>query len=161
MSPLTILDNIQIASPCEVDWAGMVGDDRTRFCSDCSKYVYNIAAMTAEEAKALIVEREGRLCLRIYKRHDGTVLTADCPVGVERISTVRRFRRVLALGLILPALVAAGVMASGSGNRRAKPFPTGPSVTWSQRIDWALDTLGFRSPTPPPTGGRFIAGDVY
>jgi hypothetical protein len=45
MSPLTILDDIQIASPCDANWAEMVGDDRTRFCSSCSKHVYNFASI--------------------------------------------------------------------------------------------------------------------
>lgn len=39
--------------------------------------------MTADEAKNLITDREGRLCIRLYKRADGTVLTKDCPVGLR------------------------------------------------------------------------------
>jgi hypothetical protein len=144
MSHLTILDNIRIASPCPADWAEMVGDDRTRFCGSCSKHVYNIASMTAEQATNLILENEGGLCLRIYKRADGTVLTADCPVGLRKITAGRRLRRVLAAGLVLPALVVAGVTAKGFGNGRIDPFPTGPGVTWDDRIDWALVTLGVR-----------------
>ena len=44
-----------------------------------------------EEAERLIAEREGRLCVRFYQRTDGTVLTADCEVGVRR----RRVRRLV------------------------------------------------------------------
>jgi hypothetical protein len=39
--------------------------------------------MTAAEAENLILTREGRLCIRLYKRADGTVLTMDCPVGLR------------------------------------------------------------------------------
>jgi hypothetical protein len=144
MSRSTILDQIRIASPCEADWNGMLGDDRTRFCSLCSKNVHNIAAMTAEEATALILEAEGKLCVQIYRRADGTVLTADCPVGLGRISAGRRLRRVVAMGLVLPALVVAGVTAKGIGKKRIEPFPSGPGVTWDDRVDWALVTLGIR-----------------
>jgi hypothetical protein len=144
MNSLTILDNIQIASPCGADWAKMAGDDRTRFCSDCSKHVYNIASMTAEEATSLIVETQGKLCIQIYRRHDGTVLTADCPVGLRKISAGRRLRRALAGGVVLPALAVAGVTAMGMSKRQIDPMPTGPNVTWDDRIDWALVTLGVR-----------------
>src|SRR5688572_18299741 len=82
---LGLLDSIQIASPCTASWEAMTGDDRSRFCSECRLSVYNIAAMTREEAEALIVEKEGRLCARIYRRADGTVLTRDCPVGLRAV----------------------------------------------------------------------------
>jgi hypothetical protein len=39
--------------------------------------------MTEEEALKLVEEREGRLCVRFYQREDGTVITRDCPVGME------------------------------------------------------------------------------
>jgi hypothetical protein len=81
MKPLDLLDSVTIASPCPAVWDAMQGDDRSRFCSTCQKNVYNFASMTAEEATALIVAREGKLCGRVYHRKDGTVLTADCPVG--------------------------------------------------------------------------------
>jgi hypothetical protein len=163
MSRLTILDDIRIASPCPAEWAEMEGDDRTRFCLSCSKHVYNISAMTAEEATNLIREREGRLCVRIYRRNDGTVLTADCPVGAQSRPR-RRLPKILALGLVVPALLFAAMASAGLGNRQVEPFPNGEGVTWDDCVNWALVTLGIR-PTPPPpppfTGGRFYAGDMY
>lgn len=62
----------------------MEGNDQVRFCGQCSLNVYNIAEMNLEDAENLIVEKEGRLCLRLYRRSDGTVLTKDCPVGVAQ-----------------------------------------------------------------------------
>jgi hypothetical protein len=59
----------------------MVGNDQHRFCSDCQKFVYNLSAMTATDAERLIRVKEGRLCAAFFRRADGTVLTADCPVG--------------------------------------------------------------------------------
>ena len=81
MEPLSVLNNLRIASPCPASWHAMRGDDRVRFCDSCSKSVYNLSDLTAAEATALIRESEGGLCLRLYRRADGTVLTADCPVG--------------------------------------------------------------------------------
>jgi hypothetical protein len=63
----------------------MKGDDRVRFCELCNLHVYNIAELTASEAKSLIANTEGRLCARLYRRSDGTVITKDCPVGLRAI----------------------------------------------------------------------------
>jgi hypothetical protein len=63
----------------------MYGDGRKRFCSECKLNVYNLSGMTRDEAEALIMNAEGRLCVRFYKRQDGTVITQDCPVGWARI----------------------------------------------------------------------------
>jgi hypothetical protein len=75
------LDMISVASPCHAEWDDMSGDDQARFCGQCSKHVYNLSAMTAGEAQDLIEMNEGKMCVRFYKRADGTMLTADCPVG--------------------------------------------------------------------------------
>ena len=75
------LNNVRIASPCHADWKEMYGDGRQRFCGDCKLNVYNLSGMTRDEAEALIMNAEGRLCVRFYKRADGSVITQDCPVG--------------------------------------------------------------------------------
>lgn len=75
------LDNISVASPCPANWDEMYGDDRKRFCGECKLNVYNLSGMTRRDAEDLIRNWEGRLCVRFYRRADGTVLTEDCPVG--------------------------------------------------------------------------------
>lgn len=75
------LGNIKVASPCSQDWNAMIGDERKRFCGSCQLNVYNLSGMTKDEAEQLILNSEGRLCVRFFKRTDGTVLTKDCPVG--------------------------------------------------------------------------------
>ncbi len=62
----------------------MDGDERVRFCRECNRNVYNLSAMTDAEARRVVAEREGRLCVRFYQRRDGTVLTSDCPVAQKR-----------------------------------------------------------------------------
>lgn len=100
---LPVLDDIRVAAPCPADWNQMVGDDRVRHCNECKLDVYNLSGMTREEAEALIAGRIGRLCVRFYRRSDGTILTADCPVGA-----IRRQRRRLV------AATAAGSVAAGA-----------------------------------------------
>ena len=79
------LDHIKIASPCRADWNEMIGDERKRFCSDCKLNVYNLSAMTRKEAENLLINSEGRLCVRFYRRADGTILTENCPVGWAKV----------------------------------------------------------------------------
>lgn len=86
MSRKTIpLEAIQVASPCDAAWDDMTGTERMRFCHLCQKTVYNLSAMTREQADKLIRQKEGRMCVRLYRRRDGTVLTGDCPVGLRAV----------------------------------------------------------------------------
>jgi hypothetical protein len=79
-----LLENIRIATPCNADWDDMAGDAQVRFCGKCEKNVYNLSEMSRADAEALVRDKEGRMCVRLYQRSDGTVLTSDCPVGVRR-----------------------------------------------------------------------------
>jgi hypothetical protein len=105
---LSLLDNLRVASPCSARWEDMKGDERIRFCASCEKHVYNLSAMRADEAEALLGQRDGSVCVRLYRREDGTVLTEDCPVGARK----KRVRRVIAAAAGAGAL-AAGALAVG------------------------------------------------
>ncbi|HEX8492290.1 MAG TPA: carboxypeptidase-like regulatory domain-containing protein [Pyrinomonadaceae bacterium] len=103
------LDRVRVASPCPASWEKMSGDDAVRFCDQCQLHVYNISQMTRQQAEALISQTEGRICARIYRRTDGTILTKDCPVGL------RAFRRRVArvAGAAITALLSLGASALG------------------------------------------------
>ncbi len=77
------LDNVRVAAPCSVDWERMIGNERIRFCAQCNLNVYNLSGMSRTEAEHLIARSEGRLCVRFYRRTDGTILTRNCPVGLR------------------------------------------------------------------------------
>lgn len=96
-----LLDDVRIASPCTASWDAMTGDDTVRFCGACKLNVYNLSNMTAADAAALVSRAEGRLCVRLYKRADGTMLTRDCPVGLR--AAIRRASR--AAGAALTAVL--------------------------------------------------------
>lgn len=102
----SFLHGIQIATPCNVSWDSMTGDERTRHCQSCQLSVYNIASMSTAEAEQLILQNEGRLCVRIFRRKDGTVITKDCPNGLRAIRD-RYYRGVAAVaGLVAIASVS-------------------------------------------------------
>ncbi|MBK8590254.1 MAG: hypothetical protein IPN77_14185 [Sandaracinaceae bacterium] len=100
---LPLLSQLRVASPCRESWEGMQGDDRVRHCGKCDKHVYNLSALSPPQAEALLREREGALCVRFYRRADGTVMTSDCPSGSGR----RRLQR-LAVAATLTVSAAAG-----------------------------------------------------
>jgi hypothetical protein len=106
------LDNIKIASPCGADWNKMYGSDKKRFCGEFKLNVYNVSEMTQEEAENFILRSEGRLCLRLFRRSDGTVITQNCPVGWARVrrraSLIYKAAAGLATGFI------AGIFGLGA-----------------------------------------------
>jgi hypothetical protein len=105
------LENIKIASPCKADWNEMLGDERKRFCGECQLNVYNLSGMRRVEAENLLIQSEGRVCVRFYKRADGTILTKDCPVGWQAIK--RRVSKTAAafVSLIFGLLSGLGINA--------------------------------------------------
>ena len=93
-------NQLRIASPCSVSWDSMEGDARKRHCGQCKLDVYNISEMTRAEIQDLLRGAKGRTCIQLFRRHDGTVLTRDCPARLRRI----RRAVVAAFALLIGAL---------------------------------------------------------
>lgn len=144
-----LLANVRIASPCSARWGHMAGDERARFCAECSKHVYNLSAMTAEAAAALIREKEGQLCARFYKRADGTVLTADCSVGAARGWT--RLKNLIWAGATAAIMAFAGVWRGQAAPGVGEPKPVKPATTNQPRVLMGDICVPPRvTNTPPP-----------
>ena len=107
-NPATI-DRLRIATPCPISWEQMTGDNRVRFCDHCRLNVYNISELSSIEAETLIASTEGRLCARLFRRADGTVLTKDCPVGLRAL----RRRVAKRTAAIFAAIVSLSGVALG------------------------------------------------
>src|SRR3954453_5494261 len=110
------LATLRIAAPCPASWDAMAGDERVRHCTLCTLNVYNFAKMTRAEVRELLVRTEGRVCARLYRRADGTVLTRDCPTGLRAVR--QRASRVAAA--LVTALCALPAFAFG-GRSYEKP----------------------------------------
>ncbi len=123
-SALPVLGNhaLQMASPCDVPWEAMRGNDRQRRCDQCDKNVYNIARLAPEELVTLIEKTEGQFCGRLFQRADGTLQTEDCPVGLAR--TLRRAKRKSLLGAaaLVTALASAASMVLGGDPVQERPI---------------------------------------
>ena len=103
------LDKIKIASPCGADWNEMRGDKRRRYCALCKLNVYNLSDMSKTEAESFLINSEGRVCLRVFRRADGSVITKDCPVGWQKLK--RKVSRTAAAVFSLIAGFFGGVLA--------------------------------------------------
>jgi len=141
---LPILENARIASPCDKSWQAMRGDDRTRFCDACKKNVYNLIGMSDADVEALIREKEGNLCVRLYQRADGTLMTSDCPVGLH--AARRKLARAVSAvaGCVAMMLTAVTFGAFGRFEWRV-----GDMVPFARVANWW---------SPPKL--RFIAGKM-
>jgi hypothetical protein len=165
---LPLLDQIRVASPCNADWDTMKGDHQVRFCGQCQKNVYNLSGMARAHAERLVQETEGRLCVRFYRRADGTLLTADCPVGASKL----RFRRATVAAVGAGLLLVGGFWASRT--RMGEPVPsmgTAPRPALMETRGEVASTVGSTvappaqqrpkpAPKPHPTMGHPKKGQV-
>jgi hypothetical protein len=82
----TLPFQLDIAEPCHEQWSTMSGSASQRFCGSCQKHVHNLAAMTPTEIEREVIRTGGRLCGRITRREDGSMVTVEersqSPVGV-------------------------------------------------------------------------------
>jgi hypothetical protein len=103
------LNQVRVASPCSQSWAGMVGSERKRFCAKCRLNVYNLSEMTRADAEAFVARAEGRVCVRFFRRRDGTLMTRDCPVGLRALRHSAAWARAR-IGATLAFLMGAPVL---------------------------------------------------
>jgi hypothetical protein len=137
------LEGLRVAAPCPADWEKMFGDERVRYCNQCSLHVYNLSGMTKREAESLVTNSEGRLCVRYYRRADGSVLTRNCPVGLRAIKQrVSRYAGA-ALSSVLGFFAGLGLNFGLT--------PTTPPTTAHTMGTIAMPVKrDFVAPPPPP-----------
>src|ERR1051325_2051840 len=114
--PVRSLDRITIPAPCNADWESMIGNDQVRFCEHCNLHVTNLSAMTRSEAMRLVAQSRRRLCVRLIRRPDGSVLTKGVPEKLHLIS--RRVSRIAA-----GAFTAAVGLSSAAAQTRSDLDP--------------------------------------
>jgi hypothetical protein len=108
------LNRVRVAAPCKADWDQMIGNERVRFCSQCSLNVFNLSSMNRSEAESLIARTEGRLCVRFYRRSDGSIITKDCPVGLRAIRRRLSYAAKAISSAVIGLLAGLGVYGAKS-----------------------------------------------
>jgi hypothetical protein len=153
---LATLDSLSISSPCPASWEQMKGSESVRFCSQCEQPVYNLALISKREIGKLISQNTGRLCIRLYRRADGKIMTKDCPRG-----RMKKIRRVIAGALALAAMAFCVLVwrtatswhrrdsdRYSSRMREIEPYKT--IINWLDPPT-GTDTMGAMCLPPPPT----------
>lgn len=104
-----LLQHLDIPIPCTASWDGMQGNEQVRHCTLCRKNVYNLSAMPHADAALLLAGNvDGALCVRFYRRSDGTVMTSDCSVAPR----VRLRRAMRALPRVAAGVAGAAAMVA-------------------------------------------------
>jgi hypothetical protein len=117
--------------------------------------------MNRAEAQELVASASGRVCVRFYRRADGTVLTTNCPIGL------RAARAKVAAGLAriaaALALLLAGALALGLGRvpgaarlRSMEPFAT--VCGWLSAAPARGRVIMGEVCIPPPPAGNGVSG---
>ncbi len=129
------LDQLQVVSPCSTDWDRMSGDEKKRFCSECNKFVYDFSQMTRRQVEAMVSIHQGRMCARITRRPDGSLLTLGTPpahpIVARRASPVVNATLAAILGLSAPAnalnvdVSAAQIIAGADADGKGAKTPYG------------------------------------
>ncbi|MBX3291520.1 MAG: ankyrin repeat domain-containing protein [Acidobacteria bacterium] len=102
MSGKRFADSLRVATPCNEDWEQMSGNDAVRLCSHCSKHVNFVSQMTQKQARRLVRESGGKLCVRyvadpVTKR----------PLFAEQLVNITRKRSRAAAGALSTLLAFA------------------------------------------------------
>lgn len=139
------LDNVRVAAPCPANWDSMYGNERVRFCGECQLNVYNLSEMSRADAERLVGHSEGRLCVRYYKRTDGSIITQNCPVGLRALK--RRVSRIATAisSVMLSFLAGAGIDLLRHRTVMGDMVITGAMVS-KERLPLPVPPI---TPTPP------------
>jgi len=76
------LDQLKVITPCSANWEQMNGSDQKRFCSECSKHVFDFSQMTRQQIEAVTSIHQGNLCARITRREDGSMVMLNAPLPI-------------------------------------------------------------------------------
>lgn len=135
---------LQIQKPCPKSWGELTGDDKRRFCSECSLHVHAAAQLTRSDAQALVTNASSRVCMRIQYDPSGAPIFRDSAAG--DVATARAKLRPAARLARWALSAAAGVLAACHGSF-ATPAPIDP-------------TLGPDGGEPPSKMGKVCATEL-
>lgn len=148
------LDNMRVASPCRVGWEQMSGDDRVRLCQLCDLHVYDISRMTRGEAESLIANSEGRICARLFRRADGTIITRDCPVGLRAI----RRRVAKTAGAVFAAIMTLCASVAGQKPSKKNKNSCVPNIKITRKVSDSQAEAGIIALKILDVNGAVVAG---
>lgn len=148
-------DHVRVERPCPAEWASMTRQEAARrFCGACKKHVHDLAAMTENQARALLASpRTDGLCVRVFTDARGELLfRPDVPVSrLFRSSSSKAALRAMA---VVAPLALGGCVTTGEALRpppglvapAPTPTPTTPAPTASSSSASGAPTSPFATP---------------
>ena len=116
----------------------MEGTETVRFCDQCQLNVHNLSRMSDNEVTDLLEKKNGRMCVFMYQREDGTVITDNCPVALRAMrSRIQAYAYVSLLALV--GCLAFSLNAHGSVSAPIDPRFL-PNNEVGQLADYSYDT---------------------
>lgn len=101
------LSKVKIASPCKVPLSEMEDQGNCFHCKSCDLNVYQFSKLTNSEIADLLNENNEKLCVGIFRREDGTIITKDCPLGLRDVGFIyRRSGLIKAIAFVLIIMMA-------------------------------------------------------
>lgn len=135
-SAAPLIESIAIDTPCRARWDDMVGSDVVRHCTRCDRDVHDLSRMTRGEVHELLARAVDTPCVRLRRRPDGRVVTADCPPPERKL-----LPRAIACAA---AGAALGITASGLATMALEATTLG-----AMRVEHRA-SIGDRSDIAPP-----------
>ena len=123
--------SVIIDTPCTADWNDMTGSESMRFCHSCKLNVYNISQFSDSEAEKIFGQNlnGNRMCTRIYRRPDGTIMTDNCPRALRRLRDLRNrtftaLAKVAALATLFLSACLPGAASNDNDKDKSAPEPS-------------------------------------
>ena len=117
MSRKELIQQLRIASPCEVDWDAMIGNDRVRFCEHCRLSVHHVDSLNRKQLRRLIARSHGRLCVNYTQSNVQTAVNA-----FPMLHKIGRRTSALAAGAFSATLGISAATAATQPNFRRPSF---------------------------------------
>ena len=131
---IPLLNQIYIEKPCTANWDAMtaIQGEQVKHCAHCQKNVYNLSAMTEQDAENLLAQMPN-LCVRYSQNDEGQILTEEVlpPSRSPKMPSTWLFRFVASVAAIVTGLIARP--ASADTVQNAKTPPKKPTKTQTQQ----------------------------
>ena len=155
MSRKDFIQQLRIASPCEVDWDSMIGNDRVRFCEHCRLSVHHVDYLNRKQLRRLIARSNGRLCVN-YTR-------ANVPpqVAFPILHKIGRRTSALAAGAFSATLGLSAATVSAAPNSTRPSFGHAIVATTILNKQFSSDGTGKLSGRVfDPNGALVVSANV-
>lgn len=104
MSEKSQIDKVKVLEPCHESWDEMLGNERVKLCSHCTKHVTNISTLTRKEAMRLVNSSDGSICIR-YTQNPFT----NKPLFADQLVQIARRAPRVAAGIFSATLSLATI----------------------------------------------------